>query len=205
MKIIGIGKNYATDKSDIAHLKDGSQLIFLKADSTLVTGNKDVVYPSHISNEIVYEVELVAKIGKVGKNISKAEAPSYISDFAVGIDYTAKDILNESREKKLPWALSKSFDGASPISEFKPISEFPDLENINFDLKINGKQIQVGNTAFMIYDFSEIIAYISTFMTLNPGDLIFTGTPADGIGLINKGDHLQASIEGELMLDFKMI
>ena len=205
MKIIGIGKNYVTDKSEIANLKNGDQLIFLKADSTLVTGNIDIVYPSHISNEIVYEVELVARIGKVGKNISEAEASSYISDFAVGIDYTAKDLLNESRDKKFPWALSKSFDGASPISNFKPISEFPDLENINFDLKINGEQIQVGNTAFMIYNFSEIIAYVSKFMTLNPGDLIFTGTPADGIGLINKGDHLQASIEGTLMLDFKMI
>ncbi|WP_299549792.1 fumarylacetoacetate hydrolase family protein [Seonamhaeicola sp.] len=205
MKIIGIGKNYVTDKSEIAGIKDGHQLIFLKADSTLITGNKDVVFPTEITNEIVYEVELVAKIGKVGKNISEADAPSYISDIAVGIDYTAKDILTANREKKWPWALGKGFDGASPVSEFKPVSDFPDLNNINFDLKINGAQIQVGNTDFMIYNFSEIIAYVSKFMTLNPGDLIFTGTPADGIGLIHKGDHLQASIEGELLLDFKMI
>lgn len=205
MKIIGIGKNFVTDKSEIASIKDGHQLIFLKADSTLVTGNKDVVYPSEITNQIVYEVELVAKIGKVGKNISETDAPSYISEIAVGIDYTAKDILTENREKKWPWALGKGFDGASPISDFKPISDFPNLGDINFDLKINGEQIQVGNTDYMIYNFSEIIAYVSKYMTLNPGDLIFTGTPADGIGLINKGDHLQASIEGELLLDFKMI
>ncbi|GAB1858164.1 fumarylacetoacetate hydrolase family protein [Flavobacteriaceae bacterium MHTCC 0001] len=205
MKIIGIGKNYVTDKSEIADLKDGHQLIFLKADTTLVTDNKDVVYPSEITSEIVYEVELVARIGKVGKDISEADAPSYISDIAIGIDYTAKDVLGGSRDKKWPWALAKSFDGASPVSEFKPISNFPDLNNINFDLNINGKQIQVGNTDFMIYNFTEIIAYISKFMTLNPGDLIFTGTPADGTGLIEKGDHLQASIEGELLLDFKMI
>ncbi|TYA71632.1 fumarylacetoacetate hydrolase family protein [Seonamhaeicola marinus] len=205
MKIIGIGKNYVSDKSEIADLKDGHQLIFLKADSTLVTDNKDVVYPSQITSQIVYEVELVAKIGKVGKNISEADAPSHISEIAVGMDFTAKDILTDNRDKKWPWALGKGFDGASPISGFKPISDFPKLNDINFDLKINGKQIQVGNTDFMIYNMSEIIAYVSKFMTLNPGDLIFTGTPADGIGLIEKGDHLQASIEGELLLDFKMI
>ncbi|WP_248723185.1 fumarylacetoacetate hydrolase family protein [Seonamhaeicola sp. ML3] len=205
MKIIGIGKNYVSDKNEIADLKDGHQLIFLKADSTLVTGNKDVEYPAHLSNEVVYEVELLVKIGKTAKNITKEDAANYISEIAVGIDYTAKDMLNDSRDKKWPWALAKSFDGASPISDFKPISDFPDLDNINFDLKINGVPTQTGNTSFMIYNFSEIIAYVSRVMTLNPGDLIFTGTPADGIGLINKGDHLEASIEGELLLDFKTI
>ncbi|WP_262489640.1 fumarylacetoacetate hydrolase family protein [Jejuia pallidilutea] len=121
------------------------------------------------------------------------------------MDYTAKDVLAKSRENKGPWALAKGFDGASPISSFKPITAFSDLNDINFDLKINGKQKQIGHTALMIYSFAEIIAYVSTFMTLNEGDLIFTGTPASGTGLIYKGDHLQASIEGELLLDFKMI
>ena len=204
MKIIGIGKNYAVDKAEIKTIKNGEQLIFLKAESTLVTDNKDVVYPS-ITNELAYEVELVIKIGKKGKDISVANAGSYISEIAVGIDYTAKDVLAQSRANKGPWALAKGFDGASPVSNFMPASKYSDLNNLNFDLVINGEQKQVGNTSFMIYNFNEIIAFVSTFMTLEVDDLIFTGTPALGSGLNVKGDHLQASIEGELLLDFKII
>ncbi|GGZ86494.1 fumarylacetoacetate hydrolase family protein [Algibacter mikhailovii] len=204
MKIIGIGKNYVNDKSEIAALKTGHQLIFLKAESTLVTDNKDIQFPS-ITNALVYEVELVAKIGKTGKDISESDAASYISEIGIGIDYTAKDVLTKSRETKGPWALAKGFDGASPVAGFQPVSNFPDLNNINFDLDINGEKIQIGNTSDMIYNFSEIIAFVSKFMTLEPGDLIFTGTPATGAGLNVKGDHLQASVEGQLLLDFKLV
>lgn len=204
MKIIGIGKNYVVDKAEINALKTGEQLIFLKAESTLVTHNKDIFYPS-ITNELAYEVELVIKIGKKGKDILLETAASYISEIAVGIDYTAKDVLNASRANKGPWALSKGFDGASPVSSFMPVSNFQDLNNINFDLLINGEQKQVGNTCDMIYNFSEILVFISKYMTLEPGDIIFTGTPALGSGLNVKGDHIQASIEGELLLDFKII
>lgn len=204
MKVIGIGKNYVSDKAEISGLKNDVQLIFTKPESTLVTDNKDVVFPS-ITNDLVYEVELVVKIGKTGKDIALADANSYISEIGVGIDYTARDVLRASREKKQPWALAKGFDGASPISNFKPVSNFPDLNDINFDLVINGEQKQVGNSSYIIYNFAEIISFVSTFMTLNEGDLIFTGTPAVGAGQTFKGDHLQASIEGELLLDFKMI
>ncbi|MEO9479791.1 MAG: fumarylacetoacetate hydrolase family protein [Maribacter dokdonensis] len=204
MKIIGIGKNYVLDKSEIDDLKNDVQLIFTKPDSSLVTGSKDVEFPA-ITNQLIYEVELVVKIGKTAKNVSVEEANSYISEIGIGIDYTAKDVLTASREKKGPWALAKGFDGASPISGFKPISDFPELDNINFDLVINGEKKQVGNTGYIIYNFAEIISFVSTFMTLNPGDMIFTGTPAVGAGETFKGDHLQASIEGEILLDFKMI
>ncbi|QNK78583.1 fumarylacetoacetate hydrolase family protein [Winogradskyella sp. PAMC22761] len=204
MKIIGIGKNYVNDKSEISAIKTGAQTIFTKPDSSLVTGNKNIDFPK-ITNQLAYEVELVAKIGKRGKDITLEDAESYISELAVGIDYTAKDVLSASRENKGPWALAKGFDGASPISAFKPISDFSDLKAINFDLKINGEQKQIGTTSLMIYSFKEIIAYVSSFMTLEEGDLIFTGTPASGTGLVVKGDHLEASIEGELLLDFKMI
>lgn len=204
MKILGIGKNYVNNKDEISALKNGRQVIFSKPPSSLAIDNNDVVFPS-CSNDVRYEVELVIKIGKKGKDIKAADAPSYISEIAVGIDYTAKDILDAYREIKGPWTLAKGFDGASPISSFKPITDFPDLNDINFDLKINGEEKQKGNTDLMIYNFGEIIAYLSEFMTLEPGDLIFTGTPATGVGQIFKGDHLQASIEGELLLDFKMI
>ncbi|GAA4975614.1 fumarylacetoacetate hydrolase family protein [Algibacter aquimarinus] len=204
MKIIGIGKNYVNDKSDIDALKTGTQLIFIKAESTLVTDNKDVEFPK-ITNQLIYEVELVAKIGKTGKDISETEAASFISEIGVGIDYTAKDVLGASRENKGPWALAKGFDGASPVNGFKPISNFTNINDINFSLKINDKEVQNGNTSNMIYNFSEIIAYVSQYMTLQPGDLIFTGTPATGAGENIKGDHLQAFVEGELLLDFKLI
>ncbi|MEO9660928.1 fumarylacetoacetate hydrolase family protein [Maribacter dokdonensis] len=204
MKIIGIGKNYVLDKSEIDDLKNDVQLIFTKPDSSLVTESKDIEFPA-ITNQLIYEVELVVKIGKTAKNVSVEEANSYISEIGIGIDYTAKDVLTASREKKGPWALAKGFDGASPISGFKPISDFPELDNINFDLVINGEKKQVGNTGYIIYNFAEIISFVSTFMTLNPGDMIFTGTPAVGAGETFKGDHLQASIEGEILLDFKMI
>ena len=204
MKIIGIGKNYVVDKSEIDELKNDVQLIFTKPDSSLVTDSKDVVFPP-ITSQLIYEVELVVKIGKTAKNVSIADANSYISEIGIGIDYTAKDVLTASRDKKGPWALAKGFDGASPISGFKPVSEYPELDNINFDLVINGEKKQVGNTGYIIYNFAEIISFVSSFMTLNPGDMIFTGTPAIGAGETLKGDHLQASIEGELLLDFKMI
>ena len=203
MKILGIGKNYVNSKDEISTYKNGKQIIFSKPESSLVLNNKDVVFPS-ITENLVYEVELVAKIGKTGKDISEEDAASYISELAIGIDYTAKDVLNLYRETKHPWDLAKGFDGAAPISNFKSITEFPNLSDINFDLKINGEQKQVGNTDMMIYNFAEIIAYVSKFMTLEPGDLIFTGTPASGTGQIFKGDHLQASLEGDLILDFKM-
>lgn len=101
--------------------------------------------------------------------------------------------------------MAKGFDGASPASNFKPASGFTDLNAINFDLKINNEQKQVEHTDFMIYSFAKIITYVSKFMTLEPGDLIFTGAPAKGVGLTEKGNHHQASIEGELLLDFKLV
>ncbi|WP_304235709.1 fumarylacetoacetate hydrolase family protein [Jiulongibacter sediminis] len=204
MKILAIGKNYINEGEDKNVGKTGNQIIFSKPESSLVTGNKDVTYPSFTS-DLRYEAELVIKIGLRGKDITEAEAENYISEIGIGIDYTAKDIFDQSREGKGPWDLGKGFDGAAPISSFKPVSSFPDLVDINFDLKINGESKQVGNTSLMIYNFAEIIAFVSKFMTLEPGDLIFTGTPASGTGKIAKGDRLQASIEGDLLLDFKMV
>ncbi|MFI0431169.1 fumarylacetoacetate hydrolase family protein [Mariniflexile sp. HMF6888] len=204
MKILAIGKNYVNSKEEISGNKTGNQIIFSKPESSLVRDNKDVVYPS-FTNQLNYEIELVIKIGKKGKDISLEDAASYISEIGVGIDYTAKDVFNACREAKGPWDLGKGFDGAAPISNFKPVSNFPKLDDINFNLVINGEEKQVGNTSLMIYTFSDIITFTSKYMTLEPGDLIFTGTPAVGAGEIFKGDHLQCFVEGELFLDFKMI
>lgn len=203
MKILGIGSNYVIDQKDIQERRKGKKFIFSKPETSLAI-NCDVKYPS-FTKQLIYEVELVIKIGREGKDISIENATDYISEIGVGIDYTTKDLLNDFRERKHPWEFAKGFDGAAPISSFKPVTDFPDLKNIHFDLKINGTQKQKSSTAYMIHNFADIIAFISTYMTLQLGDLIFTGTPAAGIGEIFKGDHLQCSIEGELLLDFKMI
>lgn len=203
MKILGIGSNYVTDLKDIQEKKRSKKFIFSKPESSLAV-NCDVEYPGDITNELIYEVELVVKIGKEGKNITKEAANSFISEVAVGIDYTATDILKNARETKHPWEFAKGFDGAAPISSFKSVSEY-NLDDIDFALKINGEVKQKSNTAYMINNFADIIVFISKYMTLQPGDLIFTGTPALGKGEIFKGDHLQCSVNGELLLDFKMI
>lgn len=200
MKILGIGKNYVSRIEDIEKNKSNKLLIFSKPESSLVV-NKDIDYPP-ITNTLMYEVELVIKIGKKGKNIKVSQANNYISEIAVGIDYTAKDILNETRELKYPWDLAKGFDGAAVTSIFKPINEFINLDNINFSLTLNGKEVQKGNTKFMIHNFKEIISYVSKFMTLEPGDLIFTGTPPQGVGENKKGDYLELFIEGSRCLAF---
>ncbi|MGB6268751.1 MAG: fumarylacetoacetate hydrolase family protein [Olleya sp.] len=139
MKILAIGKNYVNDKSELEAITKGFQMIFSKPESSLVTSNKNVEYPSFTSN-LLYEVELVIKIGKSGKNISEKEATSYISDIGIGIDYTAKDTLNQIREGKGPWELAKGFDGAAPVSRFLPVSKFKDLNDINFSLTINNEE-----------------------------------------------------------------
>ncbi|NJX16703.1 fumarylacetoacetate hydrolase family protein [Tamlana crocina] len=204
MKILAIGKNYVSTPDEISANKTGNQIIFSKPETSLVKNNQNVTYPS-FTKQLNYEAELVIKIGKKGKDISLDNAASFISEIGIGIDFTAKDIFNASREHKGPWDLGKGFDGGAPISRFKPVTNFPKLDDINFNLIINGEEKQVGNTSLMIYNFSDIIAFTSKFMTLEPGDLIFTGTPASGTGEIHKGDHIQASIEGELLLDFKMV
>ncbi|MGB5264881.1 MAG: fumarylacetoacetate hydrolase family protein [Lutimonas sp.] len=204
MKILAIGKNYVSSKEEISSNKTGHQIIFSKPESSLVMNNADVVYPS-FTNDLRYEAELVLKIGKTGNNISEKEALSFVSELGIGIDFTAKDVFDLYRELKGPWDLSKGFDGAAPVSKFKPFAQFTDVNNINFGLKISGKEMQSGNTSLMIYSFSEIVAFVSKFMTLQPGDLIFTGTPASGTGQIFKEDRLQASIEGEVLLDFIMV
>jgi 2-keto-4-pentenoate hydratase/2-oxohepta-3-ene-1,7-dioic acid hydratase in catechol pathway len=202
MKILGIGKNYVTQLEDIKTNKNNPKLIFSKPESSLVI-NDDIEYPS-ITNSLVYEIELVIKIGREGKSINVEDANSYISEIAVGIDYTAKDVLTEARDLKYAWDLAKGFDGAAVSSSFKPVSNFPNLNDINFSLNINGKQVQVGNTSFMIHSFAEIISYVSKYMTLQPGDLIYTGTPPEGIGENVKGDQLELFVEGKNWLTFNV-
>ncbi|MEI7723765.1 MAG: fumarylacetoacetate hydrolase family protein [Bacteroidota bacterium] len=198
MKIICIGRNYVAHIKELHNAVPTSPVFFLKPDTALLIRNRPFYYPS-FSNNIHYEVELVLKICKVGKNIQKKFASTYYDEIGIGLDMTARDLQDAAKDKGLPWAVAKGFDQSAPVSKFLPKSQFSDLKNIGFHLDLNGSTVQQGNSGLMIYDFEDIISHISTFMTLRTGDYIFTGTPA-GVGPVKAGDKLEAWIETEKLL-----
>ncbi len=203
MKIICIGKNYFRHAQEMGGLPPKEPLFFLKPETALLRNNEPFYYPE-FSNEIHYEVELVIRISKMGKHIDKRFAHRYFEEIGIGIDFTARDIQRVHKEKGWPWEKAKAFDFSAPISSrFLHKSQFKDLKNINFRLEKNGEIVQQGNTKDMIFSFEEIISYVSQFITLKTGDLIYTGTP-EGVGPIKIGDTLQAFIENELLLDFEI-
>jgi len=198
MKIICIGRNYVEHIKELNNAVPSSPVFFLKPDTALLIRNRPFYYPT-FSNNIHFEVELVLKICKVGKNILKRFAPGYFEEIGIGLDMTARDLQDAAKTKGLPWAVAKGFDQSAPVSKFIPKSQFRNLKSIRFRLDQNGKTVQHGNSGLMIYDFDDIIASVSAFMTLRSGDLIFTGTPA-GVGPVKPGDKLDAWIEDEKLL-----
>ena len=202
MKIICIGLNY---KSHIQELKcetPEQPLFFLKPETSMILRNRPFFLPD-FSNDIHYEVELLVKINKVGKFIQKRFAHTYYDEIGLGIDFTARDIQQEAMAKGLPWELSKAFDGSAIIGNFLPKSQFPNLQNINFHLQKNEQIVQKGNSADMLFEIDDIIAYVSQFITLKIGDIIFTGTPV-GVVRIEINDRLQGFIEEQKMFDFRV-
>jgi 2-keto-4-pentenoate hydratase/2-oxohepta-3-ene-1,7-dioic acid hydratase in catechol pathway len=198
MKIICIGRNYVDHIKELNNAVPASPVFFLKPDTALVIRNRPFYYPS-FSDNIHYEVELVLKVCKVGKNIRKKFASTYYDEIGIGLDMTARDLQDAAKSKGLPWDVAKGFDQSAPVSRFLPKEQFSDLKNINFHLDLNGTTVQKGNSSLMLYDFDDIISHISMFMTVRTGDYIFTGTPA-GVGPVKIGDKLEAFIEGEKML-----
>jgi 2-keto-4-pentenoate hydratase/2-oxohepta-3-ene-1,7-dioic acid hydratase in catechol pathway len=200
MKIFGIGRNYGAHAQELNNPVPVEPIVFMKPDTALVKGNKPFFYPD-FSSDVHHELEIVIRICRVGKNISEQFADRYFEELTVGIDFTARDIQQRSKEKGLPWETAKSFDNSAPVGVFVPKSGFPDVHQINFGLLLNDKMVQTGNTSGMIFTFEYLIAYVSRYFTLQMGDLIFTGTPA-GVGPVKPGDHLVANIEGNVLLDF---
>lgn len=188
MKIFCIGRNYAEHARELNNEVPDEPVIFMKPETAVVRKNQPFFYPSFSSN-IHYELELVLRIGKVGKHIEHRFAHRYIDSVTVGIDFTARDLQADLKSKGLPWERAKAFDGSALVGEFVPYSEFIPGDPLHFHLELNGVEVQRGNSAQMIYSFAEIIAEISTFSTLKKGDLIFTGTPS-GVGPIQIGDEL---------------
>ena len=198
MKIICIGRNYVDHIRELNNAIPANPVFFLKPDTALLIRNRPFYYPA-FSDNIHYEVELVLKISKVGKNIQKRFAGDYYQELSAGLDLTARDLQDSAKKDGLPWAIAKGFDQSAPIGTFIPKSKFPDVKNISFTLLLNGQPVQKGNSGLMIHDFDDIIVGISKYMTIRTGDLIFTGTPA-GVGPVKIGDHLEAFIEGEKLL-----
>ncbi len=203
MKIICIGRNYIEHAKELKNPVPKEPVFFLKPDTALLIKNRPFFHP-FFSEDIHYETEIVLRISKVGKNVQEKHAHTYYDEIGLGIDFTARDLQQKCKEKGLPWEIAKGFDFSAPISdEFIPKSAFNDLNDIKFHLDLNGKTVQEGTTRDMIFNFDQLIAYVSKFMTLRMGDLLFTGTPA-GVGKVSVGDRLEAYLEGKKLLAFNV-
>ena len=201
MKIICIGRNYSEHAKELNNPVPLEPLIFLKPDSAYLQSKKPFFYPN-FSNDIHYEGELVLKVGRNGRHIERKFAHKYYDEFTVGIDFTARDLQKNLKEKGWPWEIAKGFDGSAAIGTFIP---FPKgTSSIQYSLRKNNEQVQTGDSKNMIFHFDEIISYVSQFFTLKMGDLIFTGTPA-GVGPISIGDVYQGYIGTEKVLDVKIL
>lgn len=200
MKIICIGLNYRNHALEMGRPFPEEPVVFLKPDSSLLKNNKPFFLPD-FSSEIHYEAEVVIKINRLGKGIETRYAHRYYDEVTVGIDITARDLQKKFSMERLPWELSKGFDGAAPVGKFVPAVSVGDFCNLDFRLDINDKIVQKGNTSDMIFSINEIISYVSRFFTLKTGDLIFTGTPS-GVGRLNRNDHLVAWLDNKPLLDF---
>lgn len=200
MKIICIGRNYIDHAKELNNPVPSKPVFFMKPDTALVIRNRPFFYPD-FSEDVHHEIEVVLKINRLGRSIEEKYASRYFSEIALGVDFTARDLQSECKTKGLPWEIAKGFDYSAPVSKFMDGKEFNNIDALDFHLDINGSTVQKGNTAEMIFSFSKIIAYVSRFMTLKTGDLIYTGTPA-GVGPVKIGDKLEGYLEGRKMLDF---
>lgn len=201
MKIICIGRNYVAHAKELNNEVPDEPVFFMKPDSALLRNN-DPFYIPEWTQEVHHEIELVLRINRIGKNIEERFAHRYFNEIGLGIDFTARDVQAKLKAKGLPWEKAKAFDQAAVIGgSFSPKTSFSDLNDIKFRLDINGKTVQDGNSGLMIFSFDQIIAYVSKYVTLKIGDLIYTGTPA-GVGPVKGGDLLEGYLGESKLLDF---
>jgi len=198
MKIICVGRNYAEHIRELNNEQPDDPVIFIKPETAVPLKNEPFFYPS-FSNDVHYEVEILIKINRVGKNIDEKFAHKYYDEIGIGIDFTARDVQSKLKAKGLPWELAKGFNGSAPISSFVPKADYPDLQNLSFRLDLNGETRQAGNTSMMLFKIDYLISFVSRYFLLQQGDIIFTGTPS-GVGPVQIGDRLTAYIEDKPML-----
>ena len=202
MKIICIGRNYTEHIKELANERPEEPVVFIKPDSSVLPKEQDFYIPDFTQN-VHYEVEVLVKICKVGKHIDERFAHKYYDEIGLGIDFTARDLQSELKEKGLPWEKAKGFDGSAVIGKWLPKSNFKDLNNLNFSLVRNNEMVQEGNTSFMLWKIDELIAYVSKYFTLKKGDVLYTGTPA-GVGKIATNDYLSGKLEGQELFSVKI-
>lgn len=208
MKIICIGRNYAAHAEELhrdaglAAAGSAEPVWFLKPDTALLRNN-DPFYIPAFSQEVHYECELVVRIDRVGRSIDERFAHRYYNEVGLGIDFTARDLQREAIAQGLPWEPAKAFDRSAALSpEFLPLADLGgDVQNLRFELAVNGEVRQRGCTDDMLFTVDRIIAAVSQYTTLRMGDLIYTGTPA-GVGPVVPGDCLVATLEGRELLNF---
>lgn len=191
-KIVCIGQNYAAHIKEMKAEVPSSPVFFLKPTTALIPDGGDVVLPS-ISRDVHHEVELTVLIGKDGKNVSQDSAMERVAGYGVGLDMTLRDVQNDAKKKGLPWTLAKGFDTSAPVSAFVPSQQIANPGNLTLRLNVNGTTRQQSGTNDLIFSVDKLIAYISQFITLEQGDIIFTGTP-QGVAQVKPGDKLEASL-----------
>ena len=193
MKIFCVGRNYSEHAKELNNEIPEAPVIFMKPPTAILKG-KDFYIPE-FSSDVHYECELVFRVCKNGKHIEPQFAGKYIDAVTVGIDFTARDVQANQKKKGLPWEIAKAFDNSAVVGEFMNISELPDNQSVKFNMHKNAMDVQIGDSAMLIYPITELVAYLSKFFTLQQGDLIFTGTPA-GVGPVAIGDLLTGFLEG---------
>lgn len=199
MKIICVGRNYVDHIKELSNDRPTDPVIFIKPDTALLDSSQDFYYPD-FSKDVHYELELVYRIGKVGKNIEAKFAHKYVDAIGLGIDFTARDVQSRLKEKGLPWEKAKAFNGSAFVSSMRAISDADFTSSIDFELHKNGEVVQVGNSDLMIWNIALLIEDISKYFTLKTGDYIFTGTPA-GVGPVAIGDVLNGHLQGNKLFD----
>lgn len=202
MKIFCVGRNYADHAKELGNAIPDEPVIFMKPKSALLQAHTPFYYPE-FTNELHYECELVLRISKNGKYIQDKFANKYYDAVTVGIDFTARDIQNELKEKGLPWEKAKAWDNSAAVGKWVPLTDIKNRRDINFNLKKNGELVQQGNSGQMIYDFDYLVSYISNYFSVNIGDLIFTGTPA-GVGELVVGDEIEAAMGEDSLLKLEV-
>lgn len=200
MKIICVGRNYADHAKELGNSAPKEPVIFCKPDSAILQPRNPFVIPPW-TKEVHHELELIMRIGKVGKYIEPKYALSYVDSISVGIDFTARDIQSELKKAGLPWEKAKGFDGSAAIGRW--IKGSPNKKNYEIQLFKNNDLVQKGNTRDFIFSIEELICYISQFFTLKSGDIIFTGTPS-GVASIEAGDELICKLDGNSLLSLSI-
>jgi len=195
MKIICVGRNYSEHAAELKNEVPQEPVLFLKPETAIIPKRMPFFIPDFSTN-VHHELELVVRINKLGKHIQKQFANKYYSEFTVGIDFTARDLQAQLKQKGLPWEKAKAFDGSALVGKFVSKTQFKNVNNLNIEMLKNGEIVQKGNTSQMLFNIDYLISYISQYFTLKIGDLIFTGTPS-GVSQVLKNDKLELLLEGE--------